>query len=356
MNQLDELIRSTLDQNAQDAPPAAAVVARVLEHEPRRRYRTPWLATAAVATATAAVVAVGVTQLGGDDTGVTSGRPGRFTDREITYAEDSTIHYGDRTIDVAPHEVRAFVATDDGFVLVNGDDDVYFADGTGVERVGHVSGWAGDRLITAGAMGSYAAWIDGGEVVVYDTARGAEALREPVPGDGSGSAVAVDGNRAFVSTDNRVDAWDIDRQTKRSYTRPRSYDEIRDAANGHLVWESGVVSRDPEASEPVFGRVSGMDETHLSPNGRYVAGGMLLFERKSHQDITPDLGRPVWFEVIMQWLDNDRYVADTVSSLDSTDVEAHDLLVCSASGETCEVAVELTEAIVYPNGLAREGG
>lgn len=355
MNQLDELLRSTLDHHAQDAPPAAPVVSRVLKREQPRRYRNGWLAVAAVATATAAMVAIGVTQLdGGGPSSVPTGPPGMFTDREVTYAEDGVIHYGTQTIDVGSYEIKAFVATDDGFVFVDGGD-VYFTDGTGVERIGQTAGW-GDQYLAADASGSYAAWIDGSDVVVYDTASGSEALREPVPGDDM-SAVAVDGSHAYVSSGRLVDDWDLDQQTKTSFTRPRSYDEIGDAANGYLLWYSGVVSRNPEATEPVFRKTSGMDESHLSPNGKYVAGVWWIYDRASQQDITPNVpGKLGPFEVVVQWLDNDRYVADSVNNLTSVDPERHDLLICSASARSCEVAVELTESVVYPNGIAHEGG
>lgn len=211
------------------------------------------------------------------------------------------------------------------------------------------------QLLAAAATGSYAAWVDGDEAVVYDTASGTEVLHAPVPGEGPGSVIAVDGNHAYVSNGTRVDDWNIDQETKTSFTRPGAYDEILYAANGYLAWDSGVVSRDPEATGPVFGRYAGMDETHLSPSGAYVAGAIWIYDRAEHENITPDRGR-LRMEVIVQWLDNDRYVADTDNSLTSANPEEHSLLICSASARTCDVAVELTDLVVYPNGLSHEGG
>ncbi len=59
MNQLDELIRDTLDDRASEAPATAPVISRVLSQQSRRRRRG-WLTVAATAAVTATVVAVGI--------------------------------------------------------------------------------------------------------------------------------------------------------------------------------------------------------------------------------------------------------------------------------------------------------
>jgi hypothetical protein len=358
MNQLDELIRSTLDQNAQDAPPAAPVVARVLEHEPRRRYRTPWLATAAVATATAAVVAVGVTQLGGD--GNHPSTMGRFTDRELTYAEGSTIHYGDQAIDVAPHEIAALVPTDDGFVFADQDGNVLLTDGEGVEQIGQVGGFSGDNALTADDTGSYVGWVDGEKAVVYDTADRTEVLHETMPVDevSHRTVSAIDDGRAYVQHRDGIDVWNLEEQTKTTITRSNPDDELGDVANGYHLWQDffgpSVVSRDPEATRPVFRQVRGAGpETDLSPSGTYAASGRRIIDRRTQDNVTPDVGpRP---GLVIQWLDDDRYLADTDNILTTVDPEPHDLLTCSISTGSCEVAVESLRAITYPNGVVSEG-
>jgi hypothetical protein len=59
MNRLDELVRATLEDRAEQAPSPIPVVNRVLTRR-RQRARRGWLVTVAGAAATAAVVAVGI--------------------------------------------------------------------------------------------------------------------------------------------------------------------------------------------------------------------------------------------------------------------------------------------------------
>ncbi len=375
MNQFDERIRSTLDRRAQDAPPAAPIISRVLTREPRRRNRRGWLAAAAVAAATAAIVAVGVTQLGGDDSagsgiasssndsGIASSPIESFTQGRVTYAEESTIHYGDQTIDVGPHKVMALVPTDAGFVFVDADLAVNFTDGRGLEQIGHTGGFTGDLVLAADDTGPYVGWIDGGNAVVYDTANRAEVLREPVPAgaEAARDMAAIDGDLAYVEGSDGVDVWDLTTQTKTTITRTNPSDQLGDVANGYLLWEdpngstSSVVSRNPKAEQPVFNKVIGEEEDQLSPDATYVASPIWLFDRATQQDITPRDAHPLP-QATLQWLDNDRYVADTINiHTSSPDPDPHDLLVCTASAGTCTVVAESLGYITYPDGIANEG-
>jgi hypothetical protein len=368
-HQLDQLIRSTLDERAAEAPHPAPVVTRVLAGRRRRRGRAGWLTVGAVATATAAVVAVGVTLVGGEDDGegVASGPSGSFAQSRITYAEGSTIHYGDQTVDVAPHRVVGFVPTDDGFVFVDdkfvdGHVAVYFTNGEGVEQIGEMSGFSGDDVLASDETGSYAGWIDGDDAVVYDTADGAEVLREPLPdgvGEGYRSVAAIDGDSAYVQHADGVDVWNLTDHTKTTFSRANPGDALRDVAGGYLMWgttnDSTVVSQDPQAEQPVIRGVIGMAEDHLSPDATYVSGSWQVVERESQADVTPTSGPD--HSVILQWLDNDRYVADTDNILTAYGTpDRHDLLMCSVSAGTCEVAVKSLRAIVYPTGIVAEGG
>jgi hypothetical protein len=63
MNRLDELVRATLEDRAEQAPSPIPVVNRVLAHR-RRPSRRAWLVAAAVAAMAAAVVGIGVVASG----------------------------------------------------------------------------------------------------------------------------------------------------------------------------------------------------------------------------------------------------------------------------------------------------
>lgn len=361
----DQLLSDLLEDGGSRIPvspaPHAAILARAAR---RRRLRTArWLAAGVVATATVAIVAIGVTQVGGDDSGgsgIASSTIESFTQARVTYAEGSTIHYGDQTIDVAPYEVMALVQTDDGLVFVDRDFVVRFTDGGGLEQIGQVEGFTGDLVLAADDTGSYVGWIDGDDAVVYDTASGAEVLREPVPagGEGERTVAAVDGDFAYVQSGAGVDVWDLTTQTNTTITRADPNDRLGDVANGYLLWHhfngTSVVSRDPEAEQPVFNKIIGEDEDQLSPDASYVSAPIWLFERATQQDVTPREADPLP-EGKLQWLDNDRYVADTDNMHTSARSDPHDLLICTASEGTCSVVAESLGDIVYPDGIANEG-
>lgn len=369
MNRLDDLIGAAFEEDARHAPPAGPVVARVLGYESPRRRRTArraWLAAAASAAVAAMIVAVGVARIGeGRDvlTGTTTlTGSGGFEQRRITYAEGSIIHYGDRTIDVAPFEPIALVQTDDGFVFATASDatdryDVYLANGDGIERIGQASGFTDSGVIVSDDTGSYVGWVDHDDAVVYDTARHAEVLRTPVPDPVDyehRSIAAIDGDFAYVANLDSVDVWDLSTDTKTTtLTRRNTFDSLSDVANGYFLWISqtaplaSYVSRDPYAERPSLPDKLGHS---LSPDAGYVTGEEYwILDRKTLEDVTPK-GHGGVDEAILQWLDDDRYVADTADQASSEGVQPHDLLVCSVTAGSCRVAVESVGEIVHPDG------
>jgi len=358
---LSDLLKDAGSRIPVSPAPHSAILAAVTR---RRRLRTVrWIATAAVATATAAIVAVGVTQIDADDSGggaIASSPIESFTQARVTYAEGSTIHYGDQTIDVSPYKVMALVQTDDGFVFVDADMAVIFTDGRGLEQIGRIGGFTGDLVLAADDTGSYVGWMESDDAVVYDTANGAEVLREPVPPAGLDlrDVAAIDDVSAYVEASGGVDVWDLTTQTRTTITRADPRDRLGDVANGYLLWHhfngTSVVSRDPDAEQPVFNKITGEEEDQLSPDATYVAGPIWLFERVSQQDITPRDAHPLP-EATLQWLDNDRYVADTDNIHTSARSDPHDLLICTASKGTCSVVAKSLGDITYPDGIANEG-
>ena len=133
--------------------------------------------------------------------------------RPLTYAEDGTIHYGDKTIEVGP-ELNGLTVTDYGVAFTTQDGRIWFSDGAAPEQVGTTSPEVLDRWgftqdnygskvpnwVVAGTTGPYAEWFefptsDEAEIVVYDT-RGAEITdRVPidVPQDCKGNCAQIQG-------------------------------------------------------------------------------------------------------------------------------------------------------------------
>jgi hypothetical protein len=151
----------------------------------RRRRR--WSAVGAVAAAAAAVgVVVAVATSVADPRGAEPVNPpdGGPT-RPLAYAVGSTIHYGDRSIDVG-EEVQFLTVTDDGVAFVReplsgqpGDKPLWFTDGSTVERIGTTFGSpARGYLVEASDAGSLLVVRDADDemgrrdFVVIDTGNG----------------------------------------------------------------------------------------------------------------------------------------------------------------------------------------
>ena len=102
--------------------------------------------------------------------------------RPLTYGLGATIHYGDRVIEAAEDADGLFVF-DDGLAILTGDDGhecdnrLYFTDGL---RAGRDRSW--DRQVTPGEVGSLLVWLDGDDVVIYDTHVRGVVARVPLNG------------------------------------------------------------------------------------------------------------------------------------------------------------------------------
>lgn len=109
MNRLDELVRATLDDRAEQAPSPIPVVNRVLARR-RRPTRRAWLVASAAAAATAAIVAVGVTVATDPDAG----------SDPLTAAETE-----DRTVTIYSLVLERFLRTSADWRAGNVPDQVY---------------------------------------------------------------------------------------------------------------------------------------------------------------------------------------------------------------------------------------
>ena len=216
------LLRGLADQI--DQPPFEA-----LRETARLRSRRRTLVTAVSAAAVAAVV-VGVAVLTTDND---DGREepieppdGATTTHPVTFADGSTIFYGDSSV-TAPDQVVELDLTDDGVVFRTDAGEIWFTDGADSEQVGTLGepGSAYDvpdrpyattwGFVVSGNTGSQVAWFEfpqagQPELVVYDTQAGEQVTRRELDVEPGSYALL-----ASVTEQNAY--W---------YTSPESDDDI----------------------------------------------------------------------------------------------------------------------------------
>jgi hypothetical protein len=363
-----------------DAAPGPHIDIDAVIRAGRRRVR--WHRAAAVTAAGAALVAVilivpMLAFVGGDDN--PSFSSDGFGRRQISYASGSTIHYGDRSIDVSPHEVASYVLTDDGFVYTTRDGAVYFTDGGDSEPIGHAGG---DNTLVADDTGSYVGWVEIGadsdpSAIVYDTSRGAEVLRMPNIGgstsscysDGRGATlVAIDGDTAYFCHPNGLSSQGLTTDSDR-YVSPAQSGLLRvtDVADGAAAWadpEGPAIGRGTIVSRGQRARTQSrqVSATQLSPGAEYLAGYMLtdngdwrtlIVDRTSNWEVELDM--PAYQEwYVMQWIGDDRFTAVgfDVEDYEGAAADVPELLTCDISAMDCTVVGRaMGSDIVQPTGL-----
>ena len=118
--------------------------------------------------------------------------------RPLTYAEDGTIHYGDKTIEVGP-ELNGLTVTDYGVAFTTQDGRIWFSDGDSPKQIGVTNsdvlerwGFTQDGYafkepdwVVAGSTGAYAEWFEfpapgKTEIAVYDTREAEIVDRVPI--------------------------------------------------------------------------------------------------------------------------------------------------------------------------------
>jgi hypothetical protein len=359
---MTDTLRDMMAARADAAPGPQIDVDGVIRVGRRRVWRNRAAGgTAACAALVAVALVVPTLSFGGDDEPGIAGSGG-FEARKVTYAQGSTIHYGDAMIDV-PTDVRTFVQTDDGFVFTDAHDRVYFTNGDETTEIGHAGGpvWAGD--LRADHSGSYVAWveIDDGErpeTIVYDTSAGREVLRTdegngPGPGyygnDDKPLVLALDGELLFVQDSKGQVAIDIPTGRSTTLFGPKDDRYFIDAANGRIALSDvdGVLAirTGIDGEEQRFPRYQA---AQLSPSGTRVwtsrassdIGYVEILDVSSRTLATLARGDDV-FVNLSQWVDDDTVVVHRYGVRGPID-----LLRCSVSSGDCEVAVA---------SLSREG-
>jgi len=350
-----------------------------LRETARRRARRARVTSIAVA---ASVVAASVTAvyLGQDADRTTEPAPvAPPTSRPLTYADGSTIHYGDRTVE-AEGRVVELDLTDYGVAFRTEDGGIWFSDWSTEDRLGTLGetgpgyqdpwpltshpGW----MLSSNA-GSRLVWFEfptpgEPEIVVYDTGSAHEVARDAVALGPGHTAVPAELSERFVY-------WFRDPNPD---TMPEEQAQVRyDPATGEQsrVTEPQLL-RDLDGDAAVRSvRLKGDGRWETAPNGFHYSDGMnlqigLSLEKETAgvdglaplgpgdqvaEDVTgrrfvfkppPDYTDMAGVAWLVQWLDDQTVVV--VSPLrDRTD-----LIACHLDTGRCDVAASAPAGIVVP--------
>jgi hypothetical protein len=391
---LGNLLRRSAD--AVDAPELDldGLVAEAGRRQRRRRLGV--VATAAVAVGAVAAVSVLGSRASVNTqqppvapaapSGSSSGAVGPVGARPLVYAEGSTVHVGDKTVE-AEDPVAFIDATDDGAVYeASLDGTLWFTDGETTAVIG-TSGYSAaptshGGVVTTGDSGSLVVWADmsGGrnkepdEFVVYDTSRRAAVARIPFPRRTDiGGVMHVDEDQVWFAPD----IWPPDCWFRGT---PRCQDPSLfrfDVASGEttkvrmseldaeLSRQSRMfVVRGTDAQRASF-RVPGFSAgTSLrQTGGRLVTvtdgGDPVALTRTSGDEIRLRLPRGYtapgleWGGSVIrtaQWLDDDHVVVWANEGGGDLPPQHGDLLVCRLPDGVCHVEVPRTSRFyVAPN-------
>jgi hypothetical protein len=254
----------------------------------------------------------------------------------LTYGLGGTIHYGDRVIEAADDADGLFLV-DDGLAIFIDDDGssnesrLFLTDG-GSDPVEIARGVG---MVTNGETGSLLVWLDGDDVVVYDTHTRNVLDRLPLNGRGLTNPITVLENAAYwheyvadtattegrdhlvrydVSTGARTRASQADFQAETRTAPPiivtGSADSTRPAGDFTVVDSQLVVDTGSEEPGPAFVAATGERLRMSVPAGH---------EGQS-------LG-------VFQWLDDDRFALVAEDGVKNT--PTGDLLLCRISTAQC---------------------
>jgi hypothetical protein len=346
----------------------------------RRRRR--WSAVGAVAAAAAAVgVVVAVATSVADPRGAEPvNQPDVGPPRPLVYAVGSTIHYGDRSIDVG-EEVQFLTVTDDGVAFVSeplrgqpGDKPLWFTDGSTVERIGTTYGSpARGYAVEAGDTGSLLVVRDSGEgggrpyQVVIDTSTGYVTHRESAEYGGKDVvALSVYDERIYFIyiADTPCDLmgdreclryrslvkYSVDGDDRELVPWARYDEDLRSRPRTIVGADRGTppVPGSFALDDPVFER-QGADVVARSHDGTRE---LTLSEARTgdpiHLRVPSEATTATIFE-FSQWLDDDRLVlfAYTESEAGTELADEGDIFVCSLSTGTCRLELQGRPGTAY---------
>jgi hypothetical protein len=341
----------------------------------RRTRRTATASTVVVGVAVA--LALGAVQLGVThrDNPPPTKQDEQYGARPLTYAEGTSLHFGDRVIPLSSQVVEIDLA-DGGVTARTRDGAIWLTNGSEPEQVGTLgepgSGFeptglnqgAAAGFVVSGNSGSLVAWWEfpapgRPELVVYDTAARRENLRQPIQLPAGSTAL-------LASVDDRYAYWYVDPEDV--LLDPP---QVRvDLATGE---QSMVTSKGYAADSPPQGTARTLLVRHQERDtpDQVVEGILAGLQQvgfdgprggdKAIVPIGPDLaevldgatGKPFAFAPppgyrdpdpipgwLTQWIDDDTVVVAFQGEKSS------DLLECRLSTAECELAVRSVEAVL----------
>jgi hypothetical protein len=335
----------------------------------RRRDRRHAMVVAVTGAAVVGAVAVGTLLTGSNGENSEpqpAPAPEQSTTRPLTYAEGTTIHYGDQAVEAAG-PVKELDLTDDGVAFRTADGTLWFTDGSNIEELGAVGDpgpaygpdswppmWTPGWMVS-GNLGSRLAWfefIEPGEpeVVVYDTAAAEEVARAPVTLEDGSYAVlhSITDDYAYWFIDPNSDSdqdpdarYDLTAGTQAAVTPEEYQADFRSNGTARTLVISHSERQPPPGTFPrsyeltdgmswnfaIARRVVPMGEQPLIALDGQTATPF-VFEAPPDYPGNPGTGTS-WS---VQWLDD-----DTVVLLSGTP-GGEDLLECDVAG-ACAVAV-----------------
>jgi hypothetical protein len=343
----------------------------MLRETARRRTRRTTTATVVSAAAAVALVAgFVVLNVGGDDdkTPRPTGPPPVPT-RPLTYAEASTIHYGDQTV-TAPDDVAELDLTDDGVVVRTQDGGIWFTDGEDIDQIGTL-GTPGPTTpdhpygatwgyVVSDNTGSRVGWFEfpqpgQPEVVVYDTRSGAELARRALDIEPGSFAL-------LAAVTERFAYWyDTGETVEDDVPLPQQRIELTTGIQSQVTREQFSADQPPvgtprtmmishaQGDEPVVYLVHDAIGWQFSISGKRVEpqGAQPMDARDGATNrrftFTAPAGYPntqiTW---LVQWLDDDTVVLVAEGEGDD------DLLECKVSTRACVVARTVPADVVLP--------
>jgi hypothetical protein len=283
--------------------------------------------------------------------------------RPLTYGVGATIHYGDRVIE-AEEDPDGLYVFDDGLWFFTGENEgtstthLYNTDGSS-EPVEIARGI--DR-VTPGEVGSLLVWLDGDDVVIYNTHVRGVVARVPLNGQRLGNPIIpledavywreYDDSAESIS-DGRSVRYDLSAGTRTRVSRADERAAVaRAAGSPRLV----VGSADSTVSAEDFTVVDSRLEIQTDAQGARPP----VFVAATGQRLR--IGLPDGYDGeslgVFQWLDDDRFALVVQGTAGIGSVPTGDLLVCRISAGRCHTVASGKQDWLLPGafgGVGAEG-
>ncbi|CUR54965.1 hypothetical protein NOCA2220156 [metagenome] len=291
------------------------------------------------------------------------------TTRPLTYAEGTTVHYGDQSL-TAPTAVAELDLTDAGIVVRTEDGRIWFADGSEFEQIGTLGQPSATQqrsdypygatwgYVVSGNTGSRVAWFEFPQpgrpsLVVFDTRTGAEVVRQALDVEPGSYAL-------LASVTDRYGYWYDDPETvedlaplplhrillstgEQSNVTPEVYAADSPSAGTPRT----MMLSNAEGGGPPFQVADGIGWQFSVGGGRVEPQGSQPLDARDGATskrfvFDAPAGYPrtliTW---LTQWLDDERVLLVTEPQ--------RDLLECSLATRACVVALTLPKRAVLPD-------